>query len=429
MNRLLVALLSAFDALVAVAVGVVAALAPLTVLWAAAFAGGADWASLWPAAVRLWQFGNLVPVTVVLPQEYTVATGIAADALAIPVSLAPLAVAVFIALFAARSGGRAAAAGAGFTGVAAGAATVAALSGVLVATATTPFASVEAWQAVLFPTLVFGVPALLGAVVRAWRDGDDGPVDAVFVRLDRGGYASAVSAAGRGVAIAVLGFVAVGALLVGVAVLARGGEIVTLFQAANADAVGATAITLGQLAYLPTLVIWAGSFAAGPGFTLGAGATVAASGTQLGVLPGIPVLGAIPPSTPSIALLLALLFVAAGFVGGLAARRRLPEPASRAAAEPVAPRLVALGAMVVVGGLVAGGLATLASGALGPDRLTQIGPPAGAVGLAFAVEIGLGAAIALLGPRTSRREPSGAAEPDGVDASGQARGADAAPIE
>lgn len=429
MNRLLVALLSAFDALVAVAVGVVAALAPLTVLWAAAFAGGADWGSLWPAAVRLWQFGNLVPVEVVLPQEYTVATGIADDALTVSVSLTPLAVAALIAVFAARSGGRAAAAGAGFTGVAAGTATVAALAGVVAATATTPFAHVEAWRAVLFPALVFGVPALVGAVSRAWRDGDDGPVDAVFVRLDRRGYASAVSAAGRGIAIAVVGFVAVGALLVGIAVLARGGEVVTLFQAANVDAVGATAFTIGQLAYLPTLVIWAGAFAAGPGFTLGAGATVAASGTQLGVVPGIPVLGAIPPSTPSFALLLALLFVAVGFIGGLAARRRLPEPVSRLAAEPVAPRLVVLGAMIVIGGILAAGLAMLASGALGPDRLTEVGPPAGAVGLAFAVEIGVGAAIALLGPRTSRPEPADGVAIDGGAALAGARGGDAAPVE
>jgi len=428
MNRLLVALLSAFDALVAVAVGVVAALAPLTVLWATAFAGGADWGSLWPAAVRLWQFGNLVPVVVVLPQEYTVATGIAADALTITVSLTPLAVAALIAVFAARSGGRAAGAGAGFTGVVAAAATVGALAGVLAATATTPFAQVEAWQAVLFPTLVFGVPALVGAVTRAWRDGDDGPVDAVFVRLDRRGYASAVSAAGRGVAIAIVGFAAVGALLVGIAVLARGGEIITLFQAANVDAVGATAVTIGQLAYLPTLVIWAGAFAAGPGFTLGAGATVAASGTQLGVVPGIPVLGAIPPSTPSFALLLALLFVAVGFVAGLAARRRLPEPVSRVAAEPVAPRLIVLGAVVVIGGLLAAALSMLASGALGPDRLTEVGPPAGAVGLAFAVEIGVGAAIALLGPRASRRESESAAADGGAALAG-ARDGDATPIE
>ncbi|SDQ76388.1 DUF6350 family protein [Microbacterium sp. cf332] len=417
MNRLLVSLLSAFDALVAVAVGVVAALAPLTVLWAVALGGGADWSMLWPASVRLWQFGNLVPVQITLPQEYAVATGIAADALSFSVSLAPLAVAALIALFAARSGGRASTAGAGLTGVAASGVTVAVLAAVLAATAQTPFATVETWQAVLLPTLVFAVPALLGAVARAWRDGDDGPIDAVFVQLDRRGYAAAVSAGARGLAIAVTGFIAVGALLVGIATLARGGEIVSLFQAANVDVIGATALTVGQAAYLPTLIVWGGAFAAGPGFVLGAGSTVAASGTQLGVVPGIPVLGAIPPVTPPALLLVALLFVGAGFIAGFAARRRLPVGASASAAEPVTPRLIALAVVMVGGGLVVALLALLASGALGPGRLAEIGPPVGAVGLAFAVEVGIGTAIALFGPR-SRRDHE-AAEPE-------ARGADSA---
>lgn len=426
MNRLLVALLSAFDALVAVAVGVAAALAPLTVLWAVAFGGGADWSSLWPASVRLWQFGNLVPLQVTLPQEYTVGTGIGTDAVSFSLSLPPLAVALLIALFAARSGARAAGAGAGFTGVLAGTLTVAVASAVVAATAATPYAVVETWQAVLLPTLVFAVPALLGAVTRAWRDGDDRPVDSLFVRLDRTGYAAAVSAGARGLAIAVTGFVGVGAFLVGVAVLVRGGEIVSLFQAANVDAIGATVVTLGQTAYLPTFFVWGGAFAAGPGFSLGAGSTVAASGTQLGVVPGIPVLGAIPPTTPPVLLLVALLFVAVGFVAGAAARRRLPAPASALAADPVLPRLAAAAIVAVGGGVAAAVLSLLASGAFGPGRLDQIGPSAGAVGLAFAVEIGIGATIALLGPRSSHRvdtrdEGAAAGDDDAARLAGTAR--------
>ncbi|MGR6742675.1 cell division protein PerM [Microbacterium sp. F1-18] len=426
MNRLLVALLSAFDALVAVAVGVAAALAPLTVLWAVGFGGGADWSSLWPASVRLWQFGNLVPLQVSLPQEYTVAAGIAPDALTFSLSLPPLAVALLIALFAARSGARAAGAGAGFTGVLAGTATVAVASALVAATASTPYAVVETWQAVLLPTLVFAVPALLGSVARAWRDGDDGPVDSLFVRLDRSGYATAVSAGARGLAIAVVGFAGVGALLVGVAVLVRGGEIVSLFQAANVDAIGATAVTIGQAAYLPTFFVWGGAFAAGPGFSLGAGSTVAASGTQLGVVPGIPVLGAIPPATPPVLLLVALLLVALGFIAGSAARRRMPAPASALVADPVLPRLAAAAIVAVGGGLAVAVLSLLASGAFGPGRLDQIGPSAGAVGLAFAVEIGIGATIALLGPRTARHadaaaERSTAGDDDQARLAGTAR--------
>ncbi len=419
MNRLLVVLLATFDAVVAVGVGLAAALAPLTVLWAVAFDGGADWGALWPAAVRLWQAGNLVPLELTLPAEYAAATGMGAADIGFPLSLAPLAFAAFAAVFAARSGARAAGAGAGLTGAAAGTLTVAVLAAVVAATAQTPIATVALWQAVLLPALVFGVPAFGGALTRAWRDGDDGPVDSVFVRLDRRGYAAAVTAAGRATGIGIAAFVAVGALVLAVAVFARGGDVVALYQASNVDALGAAALTLGQLAYLPTLIVWAASFAAGPGFELGAGSTVAASGTQLGVVPGIPVLGAVPPQTPPALLLIALLFVAAGVLAGLAARRTLADgtvsrrpAASAEAAEPVGPRLAALAGTVVASGAAVAILAVVASGAFGPGRLSAFGPEPGPLALAFAVQIGIGAAIALFGPRTSGQQRAAAQADD-----------------
>ena len=120
MNRLLVAFLAAVDALIAAAVGVAAALAPLTVFWVLGLGGTADWGALWPASVRLWQFGNLVPLQITLPPEYLTAVGIDADGATFWLSLAPLAFAGFAALFAARSGARAARAGAWAIGVLAG---------------------------------------------------------------------------------------------------------------------------------------------------------------------------------------------------------------------------------------------------------------------------------------------------------------------
>ena len=111
MNRLLVALLAAVDALVAASVGVAAALAPLTVLWVFGLGGGADWGALWSASVRVWQLGQLVPLEIALPPEYLNATGIPAEAATFWLSLAPLAFTTFTAVFAARSGGRAARAG------------------------------------------------------------------------------------------------------------------------------------------------------------------------------------------------------------------------------------------------------------------------------------------------------------------------------
>ncbi len=118
MHRLIVALLAAVDAAIAVAVGLAATLAPLTLLWVFGFGGEADWGVLWPSAVSVWQLGNLVPLHIALPPDYLAATGISADAASFVLSLAPLAFAGFTAIFAARSGARASHADAWLTGVA-----------------------------------------------------------------------------------------------------------------------------------------------------------------------------------------------------------------------------------------------------------------------------------------------------------------------
>lgn len=402
MNRLLVALLAAFDALIAAAVGVAAALAPLTVFWVVGL-GGADWSALWPTSVRIWQLGNLVPLQITLPPEYLTATGIPTDAGQFWLSLAPLAFAGGVAIFAARSGARAARAGAWVLGVASGTLVTAVIAWLVWRSSANPVAAVYGWQALLLPTAVFALPALAGAIVGAWRHGDDGPVDALRLRLTRDAdWATVPEASARGLGVAVAGFVGVGALLVGVATLARGGQVVALFESAHVDATGATMIQLGQLAYLPTLVVWGAAFAAGPGFALGTGATVSPAGTDIGVLPGIPLLGVIPETVSSWMLLSVLLIVAVGFVAGAAARASGRHAHGEALAETDAdtpvPRLAMLAVIVVGGAAAAALLAYLASGSIGPGRLADVGPAPGPVALAVGIELAIGAAIALFSP-------------------------------
>lgn len=388
MNRLLVILLAAFDALLTAAVGLVVALAPLTVLWVVGFGGGVDWAGLWPAAARLWQLGHLVPLHMTLPAEYLAVTGIPTEAAQFLLSLAPLAFAALTALAGARSGARAARAGAGLEGVASGAVVFAAVAIFVRLTTGNPVATIFTWQAVLLPALVFAVPAVIAAGVVAWRVGDDGLVDAVRPRLGAHGEAPA---AATGLGIALTGVVGIGALLVAVGFIARGGEVVALYEAAHVDLVGAIVLTLGQLAYLPTLVVWGSSFAAGPGFAIGVGTSVTPAGTSVGVLPGIPALGIVPESTSSWMLLTILAVIAVGFLAGWAARARL-------GAVGYVPRLVVLAVITVGGGAAAAVLAAVASGSIGPGRLDHVGPDAGPMAIAIGLELGVGAAIALLTP-------------------------------
>lgn len=95
MNRLLVAVLAAVDAVVAAVIGLGVVLVPLVLGWFTAFSG-ADWASLWPTGARIWQLGNLVPLHLSLDDLFVASSGVAADAAGFVVSLAPLALAGFV---------------------------------------------------------------------------------------------------------------------------------------------------------------------------------------------------------------------------------------------------------------------------------------------------------------------------------------------
>jgi len=336
MYRLIVALLAAVDAAIAVAVGIAATLAPLTLLWVFGLGVEADWAALWPASASIWQLGNLVPLAVTIPPDYLAATGIDPAAAEFTLSLAPLAFAAFTAIFAARSGRRASGADAWITGVIVGTATFAALATAVALTSANDVLAAERWQAILFPTLVFAVPALVAALVTEWRDAGAGFIARLRDRVEAAphGWGLVPALVARGTAVVVVGLIGLGALLTAIALILGGGEVIALFEAGHVDALGATVLTLAQLAYLPTLVVWAMAFIAGPGFALGADTSVSAAGTQVGVVPGIPLLGVIPDSTTPWLLLLALLPVALGAFAGWIARSRFVRITAVSSARP-----------------------------------------------------------------------------------------------
>ena len=415
MNRLLVALLAAFDAALAVAVGIVAALAPLTLLWIFGFGADAPWAGLWPAAGRIWQLGHLVPLAVTLPEELTVPLAIDPAAASFTVSLAPLALTLFTAVFAFRSGARAATAGAWVIGVLSGVVVFVGAAAAVLATTANDIAGVEPWQAVVLPALVYAVPALCGAVSVAWRQGDDGAVDGIRVVLDRrgGAWSDVPGLIARGTAIVLMALIGTGALLVAAAVLLRGSQIIALFQSAQVDALGASVFTVGHLAYLPTFVVWAISFIAGPGFAVGVDTVVSPVGTQVGLLPGIPVFGALPESSSPWLLLLALLPVGAGALAGWTARSQLVRDRDRdgiTGPEPMGARVVVTIGVAVLSGAGAALLAAVASGSIGPGTLAAVGPQPGPLALTVGLEAAMGAAILLLSPR-GHDEPEVHVEP------------------
>lgn len=397
MQRLLVAILAAVDAVVAAAVGLVVLLAPLTLLWTLAFGGTADWGALWPAAGTLWQFGHGVPLHIAIPDAVVVAVGVPPDAARFSLTLTPLAFLLFTLLFAARSGSRAAKAGFGILGVCSGTVVFAAIAVLVGFTAQASAAAAPLAAAITLPTAVYLVGAAAGMIRTAWRDGDGGLVDRLHDVVDGwGDWAPVPAEIVRGSAVAVVAVTGVAGVGVALLVLVRGGEVVALFQSARADATGAAVIALGQLAYLPTLLVWAASWLAGPGFAVGAGTAVSPAGTQLGVVPGIPLFGLLPETDSFWALVVVLLPVGAGALAGWIVRSRL---AWERTAEGFGPRAAIAAGTALVTAAVGAVLALLASGSIGPGRLVETGPAPGAFAASLGIEVLVGAAILLLAPR------------------------------
>jgi hypothetical protein len=114
------------------------------------------------------------------------------------------------------------------------------------------------------------------------------------------------------------------------------------------------------------------------------------------VVPGIPILGALPASTPSWLLVVVIIPVAVAAFAGWVMRSRLASSGER---ESVGVQLALTGAVALLSALGAGLLAIAASGSIGPDRLAEVGPAPGALALSVGVEVLIGAGILLLSPR------------------------------
>ncbi|GAA1838927.1 DUF6350 family protein [Microlunatus capsulatus] len=132
---------------------------------------------------------------------------------------------------------------------------------------------------------------------------------------------------------------------------------------------GGLALLLAQLALAPNAVVWSGAYALGGGFTLGNGSLVSPSSTDLGVVPGLPLLGALPAEGPGPTA--ALWWLAAGVLAGAVAAWFVVRARPQARFDETS--LVG-GLAGVTGGLVFVALAWATSGDLGTLRLTGLGP-------------------------------------------------------
>jgi hypothetical protein len=189
-----------------------------------------------------------------------------------------------------------------------------------------------------------------------------------------------------GGAVAFAGLYVIGSVLVGVSVVAHSDRISALADALEPGMVGGTLLVLASAAIVPNAALWASAFALGPGFAVGSGTAVGPGGVELGIVPALPALGALPADVPDLAAWLVLLGpIAVGVVTGVVVHRR-----SSGTPRRVVSHALAAG---VVGGVAMAVLALLSGGSAGAARLSVVGPVPWEVALATFLEIGLPAAL------------------------------------
>ncbi len=157
------------------------------------------------------------------------------------------------------------------------------------------------------------------------------------------------------------------------------------------DAVGGAVLAVGELAYVPTLVLWAFAWLAGPGFAVGSGTLFSVGEVHAGALPAVPLLGALPAPDVVGGVLRAVpvVTVLAGVAVAVVLRRRL---LTERALDPLLAGLTA----AATAGLGALLLSALARGGIGPDRMTELGPQPLLVGAAVAAGVAVGSLVVLL---------------------------------
>jgi hypothetical protein len=207
----------------------------------------------------------------------------------------------------------------------------------------------------------------------------------------------------RGAAAGLAAMFGAGTLLFAGSLVAHFSTAVNIAAGMHAGAVGGVLLVLVGVCLAPNAVVYAGAFAAGPGFALGTGTSVAPGGVRLGPLPVFPLLAAVPRDV-SAGWLQALVAVPAlaRLIAGLLVARRSPTAGSL--------RAGLLGGLAGLCGAVGFAvLCQLASGAVGPGRMHDVGPEVAATLVVCVVAGVLGGSVAAAGAawvggaRTRRR--------------------------
>jgi hypothetical protein len=263
-----------------------------------------------------------------------------------------------------------------------------------------------AWQGVFFPTMLFIFFQVLGSLFGQPDEIFEGDILDQAPERDRVRQAlnsfrlrlhwsvrSIIGPAFRaGTAITVM-LLMVSAFTIAVLIAMNWIDITRLYESVQVSILGAVVLTLGQLALIPNLVIYGASWLTGVGFSIGAGSLISPLGSQVGPLPAIPVLGALPVGQLEFGMVSIAVVLLAAFIATLLIRKSADEIRFEFATAWSAS--ISLGLSIAfVTATQMGLLALIASGSAGPGRLAQVGVSPWQVALVVFVEVGVVSTLA-----------------------------------
>jgi len=278
----------------------------------------------------------------------------------------------------------------------------AAATWVFASTASNQAVAPDSWLALVLPPtfffafLVLGsltarVPAGASAELIGQRDRIRAWGQRVASSLGFGFRAILTPALRAGTAI-VLMILLVSALALGVLFALNWIQITQLYESLQVSFLGGLMLTVGQLAALPNLVVFGASWLTGVGFSIGEGSHVSPMGTDLGPIPVVPMLGALPVGEMPFGLVAILVPMLATFVATILVRKHLDEVRFHFAYAWSAAFSVGL-SIAAVAALELALLGAAASGSAGPGRLHEVGANPWMLGLVTFVEVGVVAVL------------------------------------
>jgi hypothetical protein len=392
--------IAAIEAAILVAISLGVVLVPLTLVWFLENNPEVDWLVTFRAASDFWLLSH--GTGLVVPEGEIL--GILVPAFL--VTLVPLGMTIWLARSFYNAGKRFIAARALWPGWLGGSlvygASALGISTAAYDTAIYPIA----WQGVFFPTILFLVFQVLGSLFgqpdeifegdildqAPERDRVRRALNAFRLKLHWSVRSIMGPAFRAGTAITVM-LLMVSAFTIAVLIALSWIDITRLYESVQVSVLGAVVLTIGQLALIPNLIIYGAAWLTGVGFSIGAGSLISPLGSQVGPLPAIPILGALPVGQLEFGMISIAVVLLAAFVATLLIRKSADEIRFEFATAWSAAISLGLSIAFVTASQM-GLLALMASGSAGPGRLSQVGVSPWLVALVVFVEVGVVSTLA-----------------------------------